>query len=132
MGTSNNGIRDGVRRALARLVVLAVVLNVLAPLVALAEVRTQPIAVAGLYDESAICHSGAAQDQPGETGHHGQRLVCPMCLLLGHQGAFAPTAEVVVRRPEFAHAQYPLPPPDRAVHRRLGHSLLFPRAPPAL
>lgn len=116
------------RRRVAWLALLALLVNLIAPLATL-----PPPAQAAALDGYSICHSGdETPAQPAEQGHHGFGEDCALCLMLGHNGAFT-QAELPIPAAAMDAAQAPIPPPaPGTVARRLVASPRVPQGPPAL
>lgn len=127
--------RSGSRRWVATVLALALVLNLFLPFLTPGIARAEAVALdaaisAGLYDSASICHAGASG--PEQPQDHDPGPLCPLCQVLCHHGAFAPTDAAVLDGPTLAAAQFPIPPPSVPTDRTPIASPRLPRAPPTL
>lgn len=121
---------SGHHRFAVWLAVFGLLANLLTPLVAAPSARAAaPPDILRVLAEDAICHANGEQTNPAPGGHHGLGDACPLCLLLGHGGAFvaAMTADlpagsdIATTEPAVLDAQAP---------RRTAAAPLGSRAPP--
>lgn len=127
--------RNGFDRWVAATLVLALALSLFLPFVAVGEARATGMdsaVSAGLYDRTSLCHANRSGTEQPQDDRHGLGPLCPLCQVLGHHGAFAPSDAVIVTGPLLAAAQFPIPPPSVPADRSPTASPRLPRAPPAL
>lgn len=113
------------RMLAALLVVCSLAANLAAP-------AFLPRAEAALpFGDAPICSAHETQPDGGLPADADPARLCPMCLLLGHQGAFAPASGVLAAQ-TAAPSRF-LPPPRRTpAPHGVSHRLQSARGPPVL
>lgn len=120
MGTS----RARQRLLTAWAIVLSLAINLALP-------ALQPSTPLGLpFDDIQIC-SAHLSPADAPTADDAGRQLCPMCLLLGHQAAFAPAGQVQLRQPSRLAAAVAVPL-DTHGNRRTASRPQTARGPPNL